>query len=298
MRFKGLDLNLLVALDALVDTRSVSAAARRLHLSQPAMSAALSRLRDYFGDQLFVVSGKRMYPTAFAEALSPQLKECLRGLDSLVSSPNVFDPATAQRTFVIVASDYVTTAVIVPLVARLAERAPGVKLDIVLPNEDSIAQVAEGKVDLLITPDAYVHPDHPAELLFEERHLVVGWSGNPIFKRGLTEDDIFESGHVAVAIGRDRVPAFADRQLALMGRQRRIEVTAAGFTVVPWLLRNTMRLALMHERLAKVIAADFPMVYAPIPFEFPLMRQLVQHHQAKSTDQGLRWLRAQLAAVV
>src|SRR4051812_40500511 len=144
MRFKGLDLNLLVALDALVETRSVSAAARRLHLSQPAMSAALSRLRDYFRDELLVVSGKRMYPTAFAEGLAPQLKECLQGLDALVSSPNLFDPATAQRTFIIVASDYLTTAVLVPLVARLAERAPGVRLEIVLPDEASVAQLAEG----------------------------------------------------------------------------------------------------------------------------------------------------------
>jgi DNA-binding transcriptional LysR family regulator len=297
MRFKGLDLNLLVALDALVETRSVSAAARRLNLSQPAMSAALSRLRDYFGDELFVVSGKRMYPTAFAEALAPQLKECLKGLEALVSSPNEFDPATAQRTFVIVSSDYVTTAVLVPLVTRLAERAPGVKLDIVLPNEDSVGQIAEGKVDLLITPDAYVHPDHPAELLFEEKHVVVGWNRNPVFDQGLTEEGMFACGHVAVAIGRDRVAAFADRQLALMGKPRRIEVTAASFTTVPWLLRNTLRLALMHERLAKVMAQDFPIAYAPIPFDFPLMHQMVQHHQARSGDQGLKWLRGELAAV-
>ena len=297
MRFQGLDLNLLVALDAMVETRSVSAAARRLNLSQPAMSAALSRLRDYFGDELFVVSGKRMYPTAFAEALSPQLKDCLRGLEALIASPNDFDPATAQRTFVIVASDYVTTAVLVPLVIRLAERAPGVRLDIVLPNEESVGQIAEGKVDLLITPDAYVHPDHPAALLFEEQHVVVGWDQNPVFAQPLTEESFFACGHVAVAIGRDRVAVFADRQLALMGKSRRIEVTAASFTVVPWLLRNTMRLALMHERLAKVMAKDFPIACAPVPFDFPTMHQMIQHHQARSGDQGLKWLQGELEVV-
>ena len=298
MRFKGLDLNLLVALDALVETRSVSAAARRLHLSQPAMSAALGRLRDYFGDPLFVVSGKRMYPTAFAEALAPQLKESLRGLERLIASPNLFDPATAQRTFVIVASDYVTTAVLAPLVNRLAERAPGVRLDIVLPNEESVGQVAEGKVDLLITPDPYLHPDHPAELLFEERHVVVGWNANPIFERPLTEAGVFACGHVAVAIGHDRSPAFADRQLALMGKPRRVEVTTASFTVVPWLVRNTSRLAVMHERLAKVMAQDLPIAYAPLPFDFPVTNQMMQHHRARAGDQGLQWLKAELADVV
>ena len=298
MRFKGLDLNLLVALDALVETRSVSAAARRLNLSQPAMSAALSRLRAYFGDELLVVTGKRMYPTAFAEALTPQLKDCLKGLDVLVSSPNLFDPATAQRTFVVVASDYVTTAVLAPLIARLAERAPGVRLDIVLPNEDSVNQVAEGKVDLLITPDAYVHPEHPAELLFEERHVVVGWRGNPLFDKPLTEDGVFAAGHVAVSIGHDRVAAFADRQLALMGKPRRVEATVASFTVLPWFLRDSLRLALMHERLAEVMARDFPIVFAPPPFPFPIMRQMTQHHSARAGDQGLQWLKSELTAVV
>ena len=118
MRFKGLDLNLLVALDALLETRSVSAAASRLNLSQPAMSAALSRLRDYFGDDLLVASGKRMYPTAYAETLYPQLKDCLAGLDSLISNPTLFDPKTSLRTFRIIGSDYVTAAALVPLISR------------------------------------------------------------------------------------------------------------------------------------------------------------------------------------
>lgn len=297
MRFKGLDLNLLAALDALIETRSVSAAARRLHLSQPAMSAALARLRGYFGDDLLVVSGKRMYPTAFAEALAPQLRACLEGLEALVSSPNLFDPATAQRTFVVAASDYVTAAVLAPLATGLAERAPGVRIDIVPPEDDAAGRLAEGEVDLLITPEPYVHPHHPAELLFEESHVVVGCSANPVFAAPLTEAAVLGCGHVAVAMGRDRAAVFADRQLALMGKARRIELTAASFAVVPWLLRGTSRLALMHERLAKVMARDLPIAYAPLPFDFPLMRQMVQHHRARAGDEGLRWLRGELAAV-
>jgi LysR family nod box-dependent transcriptional activator len=297
VRFKGLDLNLLVALDVLVETRSVSAAAKRMHLSQPAMSAALSRLRQYFGDDLLVLNGKRMYPTAYAEALGPLLKDCLRGLDVLLSSPNNFDPATAQRTFSVVGSDYATAAVLVPLVTRLEASAPGIRLEILSPNDDSASQLAEGKVDLLITPDSFIHPDHPAELLYEEEHVVVGWSSNPVFEQPLTEESLFAAGHIAVSFGRERTASFADRQLATMGKVRRIEVTAASFTAVPWLLRGTQRLGLMHARLAKAMAEFFPIAYAPLPFEFPLMRQMVQHHQARTHDEGLRWLRGELAAV-
>ena len=297
MRFKGLDLNLLAALDALLDTRSVSRAAERLNLSQPAMSAALSRLRDYFRDELLVVQGKQMYPTPYAEVLFPQLKECLGGVDALISSSAAFDPAASHRTFSIIASDYVTAAILVPLVARLAEIAPGIRLDISLPYDDSADRLSQGKVDLLITLDAYVHPDHPTEMLFEERQVVVGWKENPLFQRTITEQDVFACGHVAVAMGRDRTSSFADRQLAFMGKARRVEVTAATFLVVPWLLRDTLRLALMHERLAKAVAAVFPISWAPVPFEFPLMREMVQHHQARERDEGLRWLRRQLADV-
>src|ERR1700737_114702 len=104
MNFRGLDLNLLVALEALLETRSVSQAANRLHLSQPAMSAALARIREYFQDEILVAKGKRMYPTETAEAVLPQLKDCLRRVEGLILSPTTFNPKTAQRSFSIVTS--------------------------------------------------------------------------------------------------------------------------------------------------------------------------------------------------
>ena len=122
MRFKGLDLNLLVAFDVLMATRSVSRAAERLHLSQPAMSAALARLRDYFGDELLVLQGKRMHPTAFADDLMPQVRDCLQRVESMLATSPNFDPATSQRSFTIVTSDYVLASIIVPLVAELSDR--------------------------------------------------------------------------------------------------------------------------------------------------------------------------------
>src|SRR5687768_16369244 len=104
MRFKGLDLNLLMAFDTLLHTRSVSRAADRMHLSQAAMSSALGRLRDYFGDQILVVQGKRMYPTAFAASLVPQIRECLRQVEAVIATSPTFDPATSARSFRIVGS--------------------------------------------------------------------------------------------------------------------------------------------------------------------------------------------------
>ena len=294
MRFKGLDLNLLVAFNVLIETRSVSRAAEQLHLSQPAMSAALGRLRDYFGDDLLVLQGKRMFPTAYAEALVPMVQDTLRQIDALISTSTSFDPATSQRTFRLIASDYITAAIIAPLSRRLATSAPTIRLESVLPSDGSADLIAQGAFDLLITPEDFINPNQPSELLFEERHVVIGWDRNPVFDRPLTEADLMTASHVGIQMGNQRTSAFADKMMEQMGRMRRVDMTASSFTVIPWLIIETHRLALMHERLARQMASMFPLAIAPIPFDFPLMREMMQYNRARANDEGLQWLRGQL----
>ena len=100
--------------------------------------------------------------------------------------------------------------------------------------------------------------------------------------------------HVDVALGSDRTPAFADRQLLLMGVNRRIELTAASFAVLPWLVMGTRRLAVMHERLANTAGRHLPIAQARLPFDFPLMEETLQYHRSRTNDEGLRWLITQL----
>ena len=119
MRFQGLDLNLLLALDVLIEERSVSRAAERLHLSQPAMSAALRRLRDYFNDPILAAHGKRMIPTPHALALREQLRALLTDIERMVSISTQFDPAQSERRFRVGASDYLTTVLFTRLVPQL-----------------------------------------------------------------------------------------------------------------------------------------------------------------------------------
>lgn len=294
MRFKGLDLNLLVAFSVLMDTRSVSRAAEQLNLSQPAMSAALGRLRDYFGDDLLVLQGKRMFPTPYAESLVPMVQDTLRRIEALITTSTTFDPATSQRVFRIIASDYITAAVIAPLSRRLAHSAPGIKLEAVLPSDGSADLIAQGAFDLLITPEEFVNPSQPTELLFEERHVLVGWNGNPLFTRTITLEDVLEARHVGVQMGNQRTSAFAESTMDQLGHFRRTDMTASSFTVIPWLVIETNRLALMHERLARVMARMFPLAIAPIPFDFPVMREMMQFNHARSADEGLAWLREEL----
>ena len=105
---------------------------------------------------------------------------------------------------------------------------------------------------------------------------------------------MFSYSHVAVAIGATRTTTFGDRQLELMGKQRRIEILASSFTMVPWLLLGTERLAIMHERLAVAMAERFPIAHAPLPFEFPIMSEMLEYHPSRASDDGLRWLRDRL----
>jgi DNA-binding transcriptional LysR family regulator len=294
VRFKGLDLNLLIALDALLTERNVSSAARKVFLSQSAMSGALARLRVHFQDELLVPLGRRMVLTAAAEGLAGPLHQLMLQIEATVGAGMRFDPATARRTFVVHASDYVTEVVLARVALALAEQAPGVVLEIVPPLDDPASTVETGEVDLVITPEAYVSPNHPAELLYEERHVVVGWSGNPRLAAPLSAEAFFDLGHVVVRFTRSRTTAFAETEIAKSNRERRIELIAPSFTSVPKLLIGTQRVAVMHRRLAEIHARTLPLAVLPLPFEMRPLREMIQHHQVRSADAGIRWLTAQV----
>lgn len=291
MRLKGLDLNLLVALDILLEERSVTRAAERLHLSQPAASAALGRLRNYFKDELLVLHGKRLIPTSFAENLLPELKRVTRQIDDLTSMSTEFDPLRSERMFRIMASDYISTVLITHALEKLETKAPQVKLDMRLP-EDSVYQVFErGEIDLMLIPEEFLSPSHPAELLFEEPHLVVGWENNPIFEQELTKTRFFDVHHVAVTLGPNRDPSFTERNMEKLGYKRKIDIFAPHFSAVPWLLLNTGRIAVLQQSLAVKYSQVLPLKTAPLPFDFPIMRLMAQYHTVRESDQGLCWFR-------
>ena len=298
MRFKGLDLNLLVALDVLVRERSVSRAATRLHLSQPAMSAALNRLREYFHDPILVPQGNRMIATPHAMHLSLRLQSFLAEADSIISASSSFDPAVARRRFRIGISDYLSIVLFSKLLPKLEKSAPGVHFDLVQPSNALATLLEQGEVDLIITLPERVSPHHPTELLFEERHVVVGWNRNPLLRKTLTEKQFWDAGHLAVWIGNHRPMSFAESHLSKLGKQRRIEISVASFALAPEMLVKTQRLAVMHERLAQIYEKRLPIAYVPMPFEFPLMQELIQYHHVGAADAGLRWLITQMRAAV
>jgi DNA-binding transcriptional LysR family regulator len=290
MRFRGLDLNLLAALAVLLEERSVSRSAERLHLSQPSASAALARLREYFNDPLLEVQGKRMILTPLALRLRPQLAELLGDVDRMISQTRTFDAATSTRCFRIAVSDYLVTVLFPRLMALLQAQAPQVRIDLRAPTDSTRAMLDQGEIDLMLAPEPLCLGDHPTELLFEERFVVVGWDANPLLQGPLTEEGFYAAGHVATALGQISRASFAEDRVLARGRERRVEVTAFSFTQVPGLLVGTSRLALMHERLAITMASHYPIRHCEPPFDFPVMREMVQYHRGNTLDPSLRWM--------
>ena len=209
-------------------------------------------------------------------------------IESLIVAAAVFDPATSQRNFRICASDYVTVVLLQPLLAEIEKTAPGISIEISPPSPDALPRLERSEIDFLLTPEQFAAPEHPRQLLFEEQHVVVGCRKNPVFRKPLTEERFFGHGHVIMALGHTQ--AFAEREMGELNRRRQIEVSCDSFLAVPWMLPNSGRLAVMHERLARLMVEQLPLAMAPLPFELPLMREIVQYHTARAGDGGIQWV--------
>lgn len=298
MRFGRLDLNLLVALDALLTERSVSLAADRLCLSQSATSSALGRLREYFADDLLVVKGRHMILTARAEELIEPVRAVLDQIRSTIAIAPPFDPATADRQVRIMASDYTTQVLLADVFAHLAQEAPNMRFEIQPMSTNPTDAVERGTVDLLVTIDFAVSADHPSKILFEDDYVVVGAADNPAMEGEMTRERYFGSGHVAARFGRAQMPAFEEwftrRQKK---QQRRIEVVAPTFLSLPGLVMGTRRITTMHRRLAEQMVRTFPLVMRELPFAIPPIREVVQWHITNNNDRALRWVVERMEAV-
>jgi DNA-binding transcriptional LysR family regulator len=296
MDVRAVNLNLLVAFDALVEERSVTRAARRIGVSQPALSASLGRLRALFGDPLFRRAAHGLEPTPRALELSGPVRQGLRLLGDALSPPS-FDPGEARRTFVILASDYVEFVLLPPLLRRIAAVAPGVTLQLLPWGLHEIPpQLARGEADLLIGFYDQVPPQHAAEPLFEEEYAVILRRRHPTIKKRLTLARYLECGHVLVS-EKSGSPGSVDRALAAQGKSRRVAARVSHFLMVPMLVARTDLVAALSRRVAEPFAAALKLQIFPAPLALPKSRIGHAWHQQMTADPGHRWLRAQIQAV-
>lgn len=292
MRFNKLDLNLLVALDALLTEESVSNAAEKIHLSQSAMSAALRRLREFFNDELFVVVGRRMRPTPLALELAVPVRRVLTDIQAEVIQREPFDPMTTERSFSIAASDYLIRVFLSGIAEKLQREAPNLRLDIwPLTGSNTLAKFAAAEIDLIISLDQNLTPDLPKADLYSEDFVVIAWDQNTEIHGPLTRDDYERLGHVVVRLGSYRMAPIDEVFISELGVNRRAEVIVGAFDHAPDFVVNTQRLATIQRRLARHFAATMPIRIHEIPFETPEVKIGMQWHRHNTADPAHHWLR-------
>jgi DNA-binding transcriptional LysR family regulator len=294
MRFNGLDLNLLVVLDALLREGSISRAATRVRLSQPATSAALARLREYFDDRLFVQIGRTMTPTPLAESLRDWVSAVLSDIDTHLSIQASFDPATSTRTFRLVANDYTTHVIAPKLVERVQSCAPGVKF-VLLRQGVAIDQLQRGEADLVVVPELFRVPDHPSEQVMEDEYVCVVWSENREIGETIDAAQYQAASHIKVQMV-PGIPSLDDRLLATLQWTRRVAISTGSLVAPPMLVIGSRRVATVHRRIAALYTGA-PIRILPFPAPLPKIKYFSQWHTGRSEDEGVRWLRSMVKEV-
>lgn len=288
---RTLDLNLLKTLDALLDERSVTRAAARLSLTQPAVSGMLNRLRDYFDDPLFIRAPHGIVPTLRADALAAPVKRILADIDVLLQ-PVEFDPQTANMTFALAATDYALRAVIVPFIAALKVQAPMIRVRVV-PVEPGrlVSQLEQGKIDVaLMTPHTTPVELH-SRALYDERFVCMMRADHPDAGQPLTLDRFCALEHVLVSWEGESFHGVTDDALAAINRSRRVGLSVSSFLVLPEVLAVSDMIAVVPERMAENRSGMF---VCDVPVDVQGFTKSMAWHARNHLHPAQSWLRGLL----
>ncbi|UCB29966.1 LysR family transcriptional regulator [Duffyella gerundensis] len=284
-----LDLNLLKALAMLLDERNVTRAAQRLGVTQPAMSAMLNRLRDAFGDPLFIRAQRGLVPTPRALELMEPLRQIISDVSTLLQ-PVRFDPASATQTFTLAATDYALGTLAVPLLAALKQQAPQMRVSLIAVDHQRIQQQLErGEVDLALLTPEIAPPDLHARRLFDEHYVCVMREGHPqAAQLPLTLDRFCQLDHALVSPGGNAFHGVTDAMLAQLGRQRQVTLSVQSFMVLPAILRASDMVAVLPSRLVADLKG---LIGCPPPLAIPGFTKIAVWHARSHHDSAQRWLR-------
>lgn len=287
------DLNLLVALDALLDEQSVTAAADRLGLSAPAMSRTLARIRDAFGDPILVRSGRGMQPTPRAEALQAEVKAVLDRSRALFAEGRPVDPGSLRQTFTVIASDYFPLHLAGRLLPRLRQSAPGVSF-VLRPEGQHLGQpLRDGAADLEIGVLADANPETRVELLYTDHMLAVVRQGHPLAEGPLTPATFAGAAHVTTS-RRGRLHGPVDEALAAKGLSRRVVAAMPTFTSTLLLIAGSDLVGLAPARVGAALADSLGLTTLPVPLRLPPAPISMGWHPRHDSDPAQRWFRDQV----
>lgn len=289
---RNINLNLLVAFDALLTERSVTQAAARLSVTQSAMSASLSRLREFFDDPILVRDGRKMIPTPLGEKLSGRVRHILNEIQNTLVLRDDFDPGKDEFTFTITASEYETLAILQPLLSLLTTQAPGIQLRVQPPEHDAVGALIRNQVDLLLTPREVLSRvgEFYHELLYMDRYVVTADGNNDLFGATISLEQFQQLPYVATHL--NLFPALADAYLDHAGISRNVQITT-NFLSAPFLVKNTPLITLTSKIVADILG--FRAVEPPL--ELPNLSTVMAWTSRVHEHPAHRWLRQQIRLI-
>jgi DNA-binding transcriptional LysR family regulator len=290
-----LDLNLLMALNALLEERSVTRAGKTLGLSQSATSHALNRLRKLFDDQLLVRTSKGMVPTPRAENLLEPLRQILSDIKQLIQTPT-FDPKTAQGTIQIVATDYATVVILPTVLKRVAEEAPHLDIECHHWREETLEQLRSGEIDLALggqnPPDSN---EFNFQQLFVEDFVSIVRADHPVTQSEFTIEAFLAWSHALITVTNSRM-GYIDAMLETLGMKRRILLRLPHFLSAPLIVAKTDLILTLPRRLAMLFAEFANLSVLDPPVELDEFNYIQVWHKRRQHEPMHIWLRELIAS--
>jgi DNA-binding transcriptional LysR family regulator len=294
---RSLDIGMLRTFAALMQERSVSRAAARLFLSQPAVSASLNRLRDAFGDPLFTRTAHGVAPTPRAVALAPQVERVLAGIAQLLEGEQPFDPAASSRIFRIAGSDHASRLLLEPLSRLLTELGSAVRIAWEPASRTDIAErLQQGALDVAVLARIRRPQDMQVQLLYRDDYVFVMRKDHPRAGEPVTVDSFCEIPQIFLGYGTSTLDDLIDETLARLGRQRRAQIAIGSFAQIVHHLRHSDHAAVLGRRVATSYAEHLHV--QPVPFELPPYESLLCWSERYEADAGVRWLRERIVQII
>ena len=297
--FDKIDLHLIRVLHTVLTERSVSRAAIRLGMHQPAVSASLKRLRDFAQDPLLVRSGSGMVPTEAGLRMIDPSATILRGAEMLFADARGFEPASATHTFRIAASDYLDSLFLPRLVSQIKSLAPLCQIEILPLSRDSDyrAHLAQGEVDIVIGNWTTPPDDLHLGILFDDEVVSLVSDQHPAVRRGWSQQDWLEAEHVAPGATHPGAKGVLEEHLDALGLQRNITARVAHFSLIPSIVASTLLVLTTGRAYCQRFVGWLPVTVLPCPVPFPRMRYYQLWHERSHASASGRWLRERVKTV-
>ncbi|MFF4051666.1 LysR family transcriptional regulator [Streptomyces chartreusis] len=285
-----LDLNLLTALDALLEEGSVAGAAERLHVTAPAMSRSLGRIRRATGDQILVRTGRTMTPTPYAIAVREQVHDLVQQARGVLAPSREIDLATLERTFTLRWHDALVALSGPALLAAVRRQAPGVRLRFIAESSIDTPELRRGEVDLAANADPPTAPEIHADRVANTRHVVVVRRDHPLTRDKTLTTAQYAAEHITVS-RRGRLSNVLDDEVARLGLTRRVVASAPTEAAALAFVRDSDLLVTAPESTTRSLATQLELALLPLPFDLPPAPVYLSWHQRYDTDPAHIWLR-------